>query len=272
MNMKQTIRFAILLLFTMNIQAASQETNNDCCNLCNYLLPCAWTVEVHGGVNPIQWLDRNDACCINGVILPKFRHLFKIPWIVGGKIGYNLTECTEIYIEGDYTQARGKTCNDITVTCPTSTSIFTSTLNKYKAYGIYGGARYYFGFNCLNQCSCIERAAFFIGLQVGFVHHKEIDVTLSATNPAGNTAPFTNTIFLKNYTISAGGNVGVDFAFNDCFALVFTVAILGNGPAKNCPITCLATPLPGIDANMIVTGRFGTELWIPITAGFKYSF
>lgn len=276
MNIKQTIRCAILLVLMSPLVAiASQTYNDDCCDTCNYLLPCAWNIEVFGGVNPIQWLNRNDDCCIDGALLPKFRHLFKIPWIVGGRLGYNLTECTEVYIEGDYTQANGKTCNGTTVVCSQSvngTTILNSQLNKYKAFAVYGGARYYWGMNCLSQCSCINRAAFFIGMQVGFVHHKRIDITLSATNPLGNTSPFTRTIFLKNNVISAGGNFGVDFAFNDCFGFVFTVAVLGNGASKNCPVLCLDTPLPGINANTIAVGRFGTELWIPITLGFKYTF
>jgi hypothetical protein len=274
MNIKQTIRFALLLIAMAHMQTTAL-INNDCCETCNYLLPCAWSLEVHGGVNPIQWLNRNDSCCIDGAFLPKFRSLFKIPWIVGGKVGYNLTECTEIYIEGDYTQAKGKTCNGQTIVCPQSvngTSILNSQVNKYKAFGIWGGARYYWGFDCFNQCSCLERAAFFIGMQVGFVHHRRIDVTLALTNPLGDTPAFTNTIFLKSNVISAGGNFGFDLAVNNCFSLVFTVAVLGNGATKNCPVICLDTPLPGINASTIVVGRFGTELWIPITLGLKYTF
>lgn len=274
--MKRTLFFVIFLIFvTTGIYATDYQ--NDCCEYsCDYLAPCAFSVQAHGGVNPIIWAQRNDDCCIDGATLPSFHHLFKTPWIVGGKIGYNVTGCTEIYIEGNYTQSKGKTCSGFIVTCPQSvngTSTISSEMHKYKAAAFYGGARYYFGSNCLSACSCfIDRAAFFIGMQVGFVHHKNVDVTLSATSGVGNTSPFDKTLFLKNNTISAGGNFGLDLAFNDCFSLVLTVEVIGNGAAKNCPILCLDTPLPGINANTIVVGRYGTEIWIPITAGLKYTF
>lgn len=278
MNLQRIVRLVIVLMLVASIetQALHNQYDNCCEEVCNYLIPCDFSVQVHAGVNPIIWAQRNDDCCINGAELPSFRHLFKLPWIVGGKFGYNLTPCAEIYVEGNYTQAKGKKCDGFIVNCPQSvngTTTINSELHKYKAFAFYGGARYYFGSDCLNQCSCfIGRAAFFIGMQVGFVHHKKLDVTLSATSLVGNVSPFIKTIFLKNNTISAGGNFGLDLAFNDCFSLVFTVEVIGNGATKNCPILCLDTPLPGINANTIVVGRYGTEIWIPITLGLKYNF
>lgn len=272
MVLKQIAKCAIFFAILINVTLKAHDRSDDCCN---YLVPCDYSIQFQGGVNPIVWTHRSDDCCIDGAELPSFHHLFKLPWVVGGKFGYNITGCSEIYLEGIYTQAKGKLCDGITVTCPQSvngTATITSELSKYKAFALYAGTRYYFGNNCLSQCSCLDRAAFFIGMQVGFVHHKRIDVTLNSTSLVGDSGPFTRTMFLKNNTISAGGNFGVDLAFNDCFALVFTVEVIGNGAAQNCPISCLDNPLPGINANTIVTGRYGTEIWIPITAGLKYTF
>lgn len=273
MVLKQIAKGAIFFALLVNTTLNAFNQSDDCCN---YLMPCGFSLQVQGGVNPIIWANRSDECCINDAELPSFHHLFKTPWVVGGKIGYNLTGCSEIYVEGLYTQAKGKVCNGVTVTCPeiiNGTATISSEMGKYKAFAFYGGTRYYFGINCLNECSCfIDRAAFFIGMQVGFVHHKRVDVTLASTSLVGNSGPLTRAMFLKNNTISAGGNFGLDLAFNDCFSLVFTVEVIGNGAAKNCPIACLDNPIPGINANTIVTGRYGTEIWIPITAGLKYTF
>lgn len=280
MQLKRIIAFAfVLACSTFQVQASRYESD-ECCSswCCDYLAPCDWSIQVQGGVNPIVWTHRNDECCINGAELPSFFHTQNVPWIVGGKLGYNLSECVEVYVEGDYTQANGKHCESFTVDCSQSvngTSSFVSKVGKYKAFGVWGGARYYFGSNYLNFCSCfIERAAFFIGMQVGFVHHHSLGVALTATNvnTGAVTGPFETTMFLKGNTISAGGNVGIDFAVNDCFSVVFTVEFLGNGAAKNCPISCLPNPLPGNNSNTISVGRYGTEIWFPITGGLKYNF
>lgn len=270
MQLKRILILAMLLISSAGELIAS----NDCCeSACDYLAPCGWSVQVQGGVNPIVWAKRDNSFWVDGLGLPSFLHLFKIPWIVGGKVGYNLNGCTEIYVEGDYTQARGKH-RTFSATSPLNgLTNFVAELSKYKAYGVWGGARYYFGLDCLSDCSCfIDRAAFFIGLQVGFVHHNQLDVALTSTTAVGYvTGPVFYQVFFKNYTISAGGNVGVDFAVNDCFSVVFTAEFLGNGASRSCPVGCSGTPLAGLYSEPVNVG-FDTELWFPVTLGLKYNF
>ncbi len=245
------------------------------CDLCDDILsPCRFSVQANAGVLPIVWLDRHDEAL--AAELPSYFGVYQVPFIVGGKIGYNLTSCIEVYGEVEYARAKGKSCISFNVNCSGVTggsATIATNLSPYSAVGAWAGARYYFGFDRVDRWFCwCKKTSFFAGLQVGFVHHDQVDVTIASTSAQGNSGPMVSPLLLKTNSVSAGGNFGFDVAINDCFSFVFTFELLANGATKNYPVICLCNPVPGINSSTALVGRFGTELWLPVLFGFKYTF
>jgi hypothetical protein len=239
---------------------------------CGPLDPCTFSLQVHGGVLPIVWSGRHNDW-VNEVELPSFRHLFKEPWTIGGKIGYNWAEWVEVYVEVDYASAHGKECITFEVTCPSSVNgnaTISESLSKYSAVGLYGGSRFYWN-SCWQSCG-FDRASFFLGTKVGFLYHKQIDVAISATSSAGNSVPVVVPMFFRTNTVSAGLNLGMEWDLWCNFSLVLTGEVVANGGLRENPIICLGTPIPGINAMTALVGGFSTEVWFPITLGLKYTF
>ena len=87
---------------------------------CNPLYCGAWDLQVQGGVVPILWRQRSaitgftcvasagPACTTTATTIfdnvPRFRQLFKVPWYVGGQIGYAWSDNTRVYVEFNYAQ------------------------------------------------------------------------------------------------------------------------------------------------------------------------
>ena len=267
MNIQWLLNRAILAsLLISNIFATSPCLVN-CAEPCERA--CSFNVELHGGVVPIIWAGRGSDCTNQGDRLPSFHDLFKIPFIVGGKVGWNWNECSEIFVQVDYVQAHGR-CGSFSINCPSSVNgnaVIASGVGKYTAIGFWVGSRYYFNLDCV--CRALS---FFAGLQVGFVQHRQIDISLSATSNVGTAPVSCHPMFLRTTTISGGANFGLDLCLTPCLSLVLTGAVLGNGAIRNYPVICLETPLPGINSATVLVGRFQTELWFPLTLGLKFTY
>ena len=310
---------------------------DECCG--TPLFCGGFNIEVHGGIAPTLWNKRDCfllANCLSGTStanvsqltalggLPKFRDLYKLPWDVGFSLGYAICDNVEAFIEFDYRQARAKNCcGDIDDCCPTTTVASTvgvlslcyttsvaaagttnfvfSNLGKYKSFSGHVGARWY---TCRYWCDTV---AFFLGLKVGFVHHKAIDISISqnvvspvgTVTTAGTPFPFTcSPLFARNTTISAGGLVGLDWCFWNRVSFVFQAEFLGQGPLRSnhnlgssdcdndcdndcssdCSSSCgnvatcvnLSTLAPRTAG--VVGPNFNTEIVFPITFGLKYYF
>ena len=116
----------LALLLSGNAQAGRDGyvDGDSCCRQyecgCNPLYCGAWDLQVQVGVNPILWRNRGPVVGINcgqsttsPVVplfdtLPKFSKFFKTPWLVGGQVGYALSDNTRVYLEFDYSQAKAK--------------------------------------------------------------------------------------------------------------------------------------------------------------------
>lgn len=265
------------------------------CNSCD--LGC-FDFQVMAGIAPIFWTRRDNfsaiSCnaslgCPTSTVspivplfeMPKFHNLYKLPWTVGGLLGYYLDDCTMIYIEGNYRQASAK--HNFTVQSTVPLALFTlnpqfifNSLSKYKFYDFYVGARYYF-----NPCWC-ECLSFFLGGQVGVIHHKAVDfnlITSSLSNPCA--APFTSTglpLFGKHTNFAGGGNIGLEFEWCDCLVFVLTAEFIATcgaaGSVNGISFSgCAADAvLPELSPEGFIANGYGTEVIIPITLGLKYSF
>lgn len=300
-----SLKAIALLCFLLNCTQISRahDYDNDyrsvdsCCEQvidCGNPLYCgSVNFLVHAGVAPTIWKDRGDffglgcnslavtnfnQATISFFQLPKFREFFRLPWIVGGQIGYAITDCFEVYLEVNYRQAsrRDFALNNITPVVNFGINVALVFDNHYRAIDFYAGARYYWG-----RCWC-DRVAFFFGGKFGFVHHKRVNTAtfslIPVTCPADLALSIPPTAFFLRNTVPASGlNLGFDWCVGCGWSVVFMAEVVATcGPKGNnnffggqlCP-TSLATI--GSPTNFFI-GHIGTELFFPITVGLKYSF
>jgi hypothetical protein len=248
---------------------------------CNPLYCGAWDLQVQGGVVPILWRQRGAITGFSGVTaddhctavattifdnVPRFRQLFKVPWIVGGQVGYAWSDNTRVYIEFNYMQARGK--SDLVFT-GLDTLSYDLSFAKYKLFDAYAGVRYYWDRWC-------DRVSFFLGGKVGFTHHKSLSSPLSFSTTTPTTPVVASTtLFNRSNMVSGGGNVGFDVCFCGNWSFVITGEVVAAcGPAGILLNTTAYAP-SGTDVTpyyYIAFGGIGTELRFPVTAAIRYSF
>lgn len=243
---------------------------------CNPLYCGAWDLQIDAGAQFITWRNRGEllgvACTgvdAGGVVTlanegPKFNNLFKTPWIVGGQVGYHWSDNTRVYVEFNYSQAKGKT--DHVFDTLVNIGSINFNLNKYKVFDAYVGARYYWDRWC-------DRVSFFLGGKVGLTHHKGVSsdlITFTLLN--ATTATLANTqVYRSNTVVSGGADFGFDVCFCGNWSFVVAGAVLAScGPRAVAPIALNPVTVGGL-SNVIVSGT-GTELRFPVTAGIRYSF
>jgi hypothetical protein len=286
---KFTAKYLSLLMLASllggNAQASRDHYDNggDCCPRqyecgCNPLYCGAWDLQIQAGVAPVIWRNRGPLFGINCAnsttspvvtifnTFPRFRKFFKIPWIVGGQIGYALSDNGRVYLEFDYTQANRKNAVAI-VTDSTIPSVgtLTFTFDKFKAFEGYVGARYYWDRWC-------DALSFFLGGKIGFLRHKRQNFVLLAAFPSTAVAttfvtqPFNN----RSTRVSGGANFGLDYCICGNWSLVLTGEVVATcGPRGVGPIHLTSTVGGFTD---LITPSIGTELRFPVTLGVRYSF
>lgn len=305
-------RMSIYLLMALGLlsayvpQAISRGyTDSDCCQpaCCETVYDCGNPLNcgsinfwLRAGVAPTSWRNRGDLSLVScnaigagspafgRVIvpllspLPAFKKLFHLPWIVGGQIGYAVTDCFEFYIAFDYRSASSRTFVATDVSIPNGpVDVILEVNNNYKAFGAYIGARAYWG-----RYWC-DRFAIFLGGQFGLVHHKAncFSLTVNSLPPCPASFPIiTNAaLFFRNTRPAASVNLGIDWCLGCGWSFMVMgeiIATCGPKSNSNALITANAgcpTQLPALGGpTNVIVGGTGTELYFPVTFGFKYSF
>lgn len=275
--------FYLLILGSVNQYAkANYEGQNysdqNCCFRsyecsCNPLYCGAWDLQIQAGVNPIKWRNRRDGSILDCTLisplldlpLGSFRSLFRLPWVVGGQIGYHWDDNVRVYAEFNYTQAKAKSLVPPTLTVGQS-YFGIGSVDKYKIFDAYVGARYY-----TSRCLC-DRIAFFLGAQVGLTHHKRSRGELITLVFGGAVTPLAPVdVLLSNTVVSGGANFGFDVCICGNWSFVVTGEVIAScGPRFN---QNLVVPVNAVTPSTnIFGGAVGTELRFPVTAGVRYSF
>jgi len=261
------------------VMPASCEQKDDCFSRyvcgCDPLYCGAWDLQIQGGVNPILWRNRQPiygvSCTVSAAVpvltlfneLPKFSKFFKIPWIVGGQLGYHLSDNKRAYVEFNYSQAIGR-INPIINTDYTGAIPYTFNFTKYKIFEAYVGGRYY----SMRHNSL----AFFLGAKVGLTHRKKLYTSLSFTAAPATPIITMTEVYSNNTVLSGGANVGFDICFCGNWSVVVTGEVVAcAGPTSvifTVPTGTITIP-PGLTSLI-----FGTcsELRFPVTAALRYSF
>lgn len=291
-------KILVLLLLASVCESSQIQARGDCqpcvreyeCG-CNPLYCGAYSVQFHAGVAPIVWRSRGEldiiSCTSNDanplVVVadqfPQFKKLYRAPWYIGGKFGYDFTDNAEVYLELDYLQAKRKsnTNNQFVILNPNLAQTLTLDLGKYKLFEVYVGARYY-----TDRCWC--NAAFFLGGKIGFTHHKHTNVQFlingspipvipTSTCPDGQTGSIDNHLFSNSNVVSGGLNFGLDYCWCGNWSFVITGEVIAAGAPCSRTTAVFANPTPApLFATGVVFGGFCTELRFPVTAGIRYTF
>lgn len=263
----------LLISLTSNVNADYVENRNHCYECTkNPITPYLPDFQIQAGIVPVAWRNRGFVFGTNVDILsspsspffqiPHFNDLYKMPWIVGGQVGWGLDCNTRVFVEFNYAQSCGH-CPVV----PTFSRTLGLSASKYKFYDGYSGIRYYTDRIC-------NRTSFFIGVKVGFIHHEAVNfnATIISTIPFTILVPATpiTPLFLKNTVVSGGGHIGTDICLWGGFSLVITGEVVASRGPKGNPLIGINPAVLGV--NSLLIHDVGTELRFPVTAGLRYSF
>lgn len=304
--MNKPLFFRYLLLIGSLGQISSMLATrdyDDCCQpaCCEQVYDCGDPLNCgsvnfwfRAGVAPTIWHDRGDFSLVScnalsvpnfnsNIVpvlpLPKFRHFFNTPWVIGGQIGYAVTDCLEFYLEANYRKASSRRFVLDGIAIPNDiVNISFDFHHGYRAVDFYVGARYYWG-----RYWC-DRIAFFLGGQFGLVHRQDVDFdfTITSTVCSASSALTSSALgngpkpfFRRKTSPAAGANFGLDWCVGCGWSFVILAEVIATcGPRgnENIPITSNCSQLPSLLPSNIIIGPIGTEIFFPVTFGFKYSF
>ncbi|CAN5184993.1 hypothetical protein BH09DEP1_BH09DEP1_3040 [soil metagenome] len=308
--MNKPLFFRYLLLIGCLSQISSvfaARDYDDCCQpaCCEQVYDCGDPLNCgsvnfwfRAGVAPTVWRDRSDFSLVScnalsipnnnsNIVpvfeLPKFKSFFKTPWIIGGQIGYAVTDCLEFYLEANFRKASHRRFlldggvdengNIIGITIPNDrVTVLLNFHDGYRATDFYVGARYYWG-----RYWC-DRIAFFLGGQFGLVHRQAVDfdfVVTSTQCSIGSALTGSSEFFERSNSPAAGVNFGLDWCMGCGWSFMILAEVIATcGPKSNdnILITSNCSQLPALLPSNIIIGHIGTEIFFPVTFGFKYSF
>ncbi|CAN5185036.1 hypothetical protein BH09DEP1_BH09DEP1_3050 [soil metagenome] len=249
-----------------------------------------WNWNIQAGVAPTVWIDRSDftavSCNATSVLslpnvliplfkFPQFNHLFHAPWIVGISISHE-SECgLDLFAQFDYRRAKERTFTIPNLIIPNIDTISFAIVpqESYQALDAFLGLQYHYALSCIN-------AAGFCGAKVGLIHRFKMDATF-ITNSI--TVPFENEtmgqrLFQKNTVPAVGAVWGLSGCISEQLSWCLQVELVaGCGPRVNTNIpfefaieSVLINPL--LAPNNFLNEGIQTEIYFPLTFGFKYLF
>lgn len=295
-------KFLILLMLgATSATDVKAYTEDNCCRpayecACNPLYCGTYTGQFHAGIAPIIWTRRGEVDLLScssstanpvfqlAAKFPKFKRLYKLPWTIGGILGYSWSDNIELYLEFNYLEAKAKhhdTGYGFVIPNVTPTQTLFVRLNRYRLIDGYIGVRYYGD----RFCNWISP---FVGLKVGFTNHRNVNARLNLNGTPVSLAPAvsptscipstlnanaSNRFFRSNTIISGGFNLGIDVCFCDGWSFTVTGEFVASCGPRFLGPSVFVTPLPGPTlATNIIFGGIGSELRFPVTFGLKRIF
>ncbi len=301
-RMRATIkkRMAVIVwLFSWCSMWANQwiTENNDACHMeCD-----SFDVRFQAGIEPLMWRNRGgifgENAIINGIAadrlfsfgdglsadpteivqgqcIPRFSTFFKLPWVVGGQVGYRWRDCWRFFLEGNYAQAKAKKPCKTRLLVLSSTgapagTTLNFTLNNYRFVDGYVGLQCFFATLC--------NVDVFVGAKIGLIHHLRSNFSLTQTLPLEEilildlVPPCPKVAFIESGTAFAGGALfGANYAFCDNWLFAIMAEVVANrGPKTNCNIP---VNIPNIPTVSLFFGKIKNEIRFPITASLRYIF
>jgi hypothetical protein len=271
--MKYVVRYLIPLCTMFGLQAYD----------CN-----RWSWDIQAGVAPTVWINRGEFTAVscnatqvlslpNAVIplfnFPQFNHLFHVPWIIETYFSYATDSGLDLFVQFDYRRAKSRTFVIPNLVIPgiDTLSFAIAPRDHYQAIDAFVGLYK----QCLLECLDMF---WFYGAKVGIVHRSKIDstfITNSLTVPFENETA-TRMLIQKNTVPAVGGSLGLTGCICGNFLWRFQiemVAACGPHITQNIPFdfgteSVLINPL--LAPNGFINNGIQTEIYFPVTFGFKY--
>lgn len=231
----------------------------------------AFGVQVKGGVTPAHFTHKGRFLIINPSVLPavsfgdqraSFDKVFDTPWQVGAELEWNASTHVQFFAEYAYTQASGKSKDFLISGLP-----LTVSHRDFETNAFYMGARYFFSSIWSDQCGGNNICPFF-GFKGGWVWNAK-DRSHFTINGV-DIGSFDH--FKDQGAVSAGLQIGLDWAINCNFGVVFTAeAVATQGLRGNRIFDLPDTGIIGGPTN-IGTPETGKLISYPVTLGVRYTF
>lgn len=315
--MKKRIKFSCFLtLLLLPLVFSIKAEAFDQCNPCH----CGcWSLTPKVGFSPAINYCRTDrsveyassvsgntllSCATDGQIqtqleisehkiqFPNFHDQFEYPWQVGIDLNYCVSDHAEVFLDLNYTQARGKTHQftvtdtlifpDFCTTPPDSSFAikdeFHEDYDDLKEWSGYLGCRYY-----TSRCCC---ASLFFGSKVGVRYRNSVGYRLKIRETTeGNKGELIDNgkfeFFKDHLVVSAGFQIGIDYSISKCCTVILMGEAVGSGcyktnSRKNERVIEFerdaSTVVKYITDRKITGGNVGTVVNFPITFGVKLAF
>lgn len=254
----------LLVQMLLGLMALSSQLSaffgNDEGPLCERM----WGLQAKGGIAPTYYSKSDHielTIPVPSTIVvsgghPSFSKQFSTPYDLGLEIGWNLNTHIQLFAEGRYNRANGKTFHN-TLSEPVPSELNFLYIKKYEACSAYVGARYYFStcWNCL---------APFIGGKLGYLHQKR---GFTDAYVFGVLLPHLDFSRSKN-GVSGGVQLGLEWWLKKHVSLVLTgEVVISQGLGKTYKIDVDNEVL-----TRVVYKSKGVLISYPITLGTRFTF
>lgn len=252
-----------------------------------------WNISIKGGIAPTTWLNRRNEYVVSinqqntPIVTSKnigsFEDNFDMPWTASVEVAYNISDYSQIFVEGSYKSAPNKKSTKKEVD---GIKLRERTDDAHDWSG-YFGVRQFF----CRDWVC-DSVAPYIGFKAGFVNHQKINTHFYVGKVAQNQNQNQNqneaqnkpqivyneigkqVQFQSTTGISAGAFIGLDCALMESLNIQLQIEVIASQPIQgrqNVEFPGSRTLQPGEITN-IMAGKINSELTFPITVGLRYSF
>lgn len=241
----------------------------------------AKSVQVKGGVTP-SWFSSRERTLVSmptefpyvftGPKGPQFDKIFNTPWTVGVELNWNASTNVQFFAEYAYVNASSKKHRFSFDEGDT----FHLKHGSFQTKGFYLGTRYFFGNLWFDQCCCMGSISPFIGLKGGLVWNAKIRGRSHVELDRGDVLDLdSHELFSNNALMSAGLQMGLDWAINCYWGIVFTVEVVGVQslrPNRNFSVAESTIVTTDCIPSNIHFGGASTIIEVPVTIGIRYTF
>lgn len=208
----------LLFQMSLGLMALFSQLSGSLGNNKGPLCERMWGLQIKGGIAPTYYSKSDHielTIPVPSTIVvsggnPSFSKQFSTPCDFGIEIGWNLNTHLQLFVEGGYNRAKGKTFYT-TLSEPVPSELNFKYTRNYEVYNAYLGARYYFSI-------CWDCLAPFIGGKLGYLHQKH-----------GFTGAYVFGVLLPNLDfsrskngVSGGVQLGVEWRLKEHLSLVLT--------------------------------------------------
>ncbi len=222
--------------------------------------PCdrPWSFGPKIGINPAWYGSRTATLTFSQVSgsaglssqikIPQFSKQFNTPLYIGGDIGYEIADNLDIFLDLNYTRARGKKIEFIS-----QEVMVSQDFSNFQAFGAYVGIRYYGDLYC-------RWFVPYIGGKFGVQSRNRVLATMVTNNDPATMTIFT--FFKRNSAVSGSIQGGFNIQVCRFMSIYLQAEALFSGPQKsNAIITVAPNPIT-------VVGTTGTIFSVPLSIGF----